>query len=171
MFVQPLRLPKSLRLSKTHTRSSIQGINNSSDVGNHCVSVNMRSRHTDKHDSLKFAVLSDITCTKPATKLDTSSLRIPPDIKLADEYFNLPGDIDLLLGVDLYYEMLRSGGLSRPCFPVIQERVLGWNLSGTIAVHARVEICIYLFNFQLSFVCSVASSDAIFSLPAWHLTG
>ena len=67
----------------------------------------MRSRHTDRHESLKFAILSDITGTTPATKLDTNSWRIPTNINLADENFKLPGDIDLLSGADLFYEMLR----------------------------------------------------------------
>jgi len=62
----------------------------------------MRSRHTDWHDSLNCAVLSDITGTTPATKLDISKWKIPTDIKLADENFNIPGDIDLLLGADLF---------------------------------------------------------------------
>jgi len=94
----------------------------------------MRSRHTDWHDTLNCAVLSDITGTTPATKLDTSSWRIPTDIKLADENFNLPGDIDLLLGADLFYDMLQSGRRTHPGYPVLQETVLGWTLSGTTPV-------------------------------------
>jgi len=94
----------------------------------------MRSRHTAWHESLNCAVLSDITGTTPATKLDTSNWRIPTDIKLADEIFNLPGDIDFLLGADLFYEMLRSGRRTRPGYPVLQETVLGWKLSGTTPV-------------------------------------
>ena len=64
-----------LRLSKTRTRSSIQGVSNSSAVANHCVAVHMRSRNTDWHDSLNCAILSEITGT-PATKLDTRSWKI-----------------------------------------------------------------------------------------------
>ena len=128
------RCVQRLRLSKTQTHSSIQGIINSSAVANHCVSIHMRSRHTDWHDSLNCAVLSDITGTTPATKLDTSSWGIPTDIKLADENFNLPGDTDLLLGADLFYEMLRSGKRTRPGYPVLQETVLGSTLSGTTPV-------------------------------------
>ena len=67
------RCVQRLRLSKTQTRSSIQGISNSSAVANHCLSIHTRSRHTDWHDTLNCAVLSDITGTTPATKLDTSS--------------------------------------------------------------------------------------------------
>ena len=67
------RCVQRLRLSKTQTHSSIQGISSSSAVANHCVSIHMRSRHTYWHDTRNCAVLSDITGTTPATKLDTSS--------------------------------------------------------------------------------------------------
>jgi len=107
-----------LILPKTQTRSSIQGVNHSSAAATHSVSVHMRSRHTDWHDSLKCAVLSDITGTTPATKLDTSKWNIPNDIKLADENFNIPGDIDLLLGADLFHEMLEPGRRTRRNRPV-----------------------------------------------------
>jgi len=90
----------------------------------------MRSRHTDWHDILNCAVLLDITGTTPATKLDTSKWKLPIDIKLADETFN----IDLLFGADVFYEILESGRRTRPNFPVLQETVLGWTLSGKIPV-------------------------------------
>jgi len=83
----------------------------------------MRSRHKDWHDSLNCAILSDITGTTPATKLDTTSWKLPTDIKLADENFNIPGDTDLLLGAELFYEMLQSRRHTRPNYPVLQETV------------------------------------------------
>jgi len=128
------RCVQRLRFSKTQTRSSIQGINNSSVVANHCVSLYMRSRHTHWHDSLNCAILSDITGTTPGTKLDTSSWRIPTVIKLANENFNTPGEIDLLFGADLFYEMLRLGRRIRPGYPLLQEAVLEWTLSGKTPV-------------------------------------
>jgi diphosphomevalonate decarboxylase len=78
--------------------------------------------------------LSNITGTTPASKLDISSWNIPTDIKLADERFNLPGDIDLLIGADLFYEILQSGKRTPPGYPVLQETVLGWTLSGKTPV-------------------------------------
>jgi len=63
--------------------------------------------------------------------LDTSTWNIPKDIKLADKQFDQPGGTDLLIGADLFYEMLRSGRRTRPGnYPVLQETVLGWTLSG-----------------------------------------
>jgi hypothetical protein len=75
--------------------------------------------------------LSNITGTTPSSKLDISSWKIPRDIKLADEHFYQPGAIDLLIGADLFYEILRPGRRTRPGnYPVLQETVLGWTLSG-----------------------------------------
>jgi hypothetical protein len=39
---------------------------------------------------------------------------IPKDINLADECFNQPGPIDLLIGAELFYEMLLSDRKTRP---------------------------------------------------------
>jgi len=67
--------------------------------------------------------------------LDTSTWKIPKDIKFAHEQFDQAEDIDLLIGSDLFYEMLRSDRRTRPGnYPVPQESVLGWTLSGRIPV-------------------------------------
>jgi hypothetical protein len=125
------RCVQRLRLSRTQTHASIQGITNVNTFAHHSVSVHLRSRHSDWHTTLDCAVLPNITGITQSTKLDTSSWKIPRDIKLADEHFDQTGPIDLLIGADLFYEILRSGRRSRPGnYPVLQETVLGWTLSG-----------------------------------------
>ena len=97
----------------------------------HSVSIHLRSRHTNWHNTLHCAILSNITGTTPSTKLDTSNWKIHKDIKWADEQFDQPGRIDLLIGADLFYEMLLPGRQTHPGnYPVLQETVLGWTLSG-----------------------------------------
>ena len=125
------RCVQRLRLSRTQTRASIQGISNVNTETYHSVSLHLRSRHTNWHTTLNCAILSHITGTTPSTKLDTSTWKIPNDIKLADEQFDHPGNIDLLIGADLFFEMLQPGRRTRPGnYPVLQETVLGWTLSG-----------------------------------------
>jgi len=125
------RCVQRLRLSRTQTHAQIQGISSVNTETYHSVSIHLRSRHTDWHTTLNCAILSHITGTIPSTKLDTSTWKIPKDIKLADEQFDQPGSIDLLIGADLFYEMLRSDRRTRPGnYPVLQETVLGWTLSG-----------------------------------------
>jgi len=54
---------------------------------------------------------------------------------LPDEQFDQPGGIDLLIGADLFYNVLRSDRRTRPGnYPVLQETVLGWTHSGQTPV-------------------------------------
>ena len=78
------RCVQRLRLTKTQTHSSIKGISNVNTATHHSVSVQLRSRRTDWHTTLARVILSNITGTTPSTQLDTSTWKIPKDIKLAD---------------------------------------------------------------------------------------
>jgi len=71
----------------------------------------------------------------PATKLNTTEWKIPTDIKLADEHFHQQGNIDLLIGADLFYEISRLGRRTRPGLPVLQEIVLGRIAAGRTPPH------------------------------------
>ena len=129
------RCVQRLRLSRTQSHTSMQGISNVNTVTRHSVSMKLRSRHTDWQTTLDCSILSNITGTTASTKLDTSTGKIPTDIKLANEQFDQPGGIDLLIGADLFYEILRSGRRKRPGnYPVLQERVLDWTLPGMTPV-------------------------------------
>jgi hypothetical protein len=46
-------------------------------------------------------VSSSITGNTPATRLDISDWNFPKNLQLADETFNQPGSIDILIGADL----------------------------------------------------------------------
>ena len=114
------RCVQRLRLSRTYTHASIQGIFSVNTDTYHSVSLHLRSRHTYWHTTLNCAILSHITGTTPSNKLDISSCKIPKDIKLADEQFVQPGDIDLLIRADLFFEMLQPGRRTRPGnYPVL----------------------------------------------------
>jgi len=119
-----------LRLSRTQTHAQIQGLTCVNPETYHSVSIQLRSRHTDWHTTINCLILSHINGTISFTKLDVSAWKIPKDIKLANEEFDQPGEIDLLIGADLLYDMLRSDRRTRPSnYTVLQETVLGWTLS------------------------------------------
>jgi len=126
-YVQRLKLPR------TQTPASIQGVNNVNTATQHSVSLHLKSRQTDWHTTVNCAVLPYITSNTPASKLDTSTWRIPRNIKLADEQFNQPQAVDMLIGADLFYELLLPNRRTRIGHPVLQETVLGW-ISGRTPV-------------------------------------
>jgi len=142
------RCVQHLKLSRTQRHASIQGISNVNTATHHSVSIHLRSRHTDWHTTLDCAVLSNITGTTPSTQLDPISWNLPKDIKLADEHFDQPGGIDILIGADIFFEILRSGRRTRPGnYPVLQETVLGWTLSGwTPALSQNDTQCTFLLR-------------------------
>jgi hypothetical protein len=124
------RCVQHLRLSRTQTHASVQGISNVNIATHHSVSIHLRCRHTDWHTTLDCAILPNITGVTPSSKPDISNWKIPKDIKLADDV-NKPGSIDLLIGADVFYDILHSGRRTRPGnYPVLQETVLGWTFSG-----------------------------------------
>ncbi|GFU76964.1 integrase catalytic domain-containing protein [Trichonephila clavipes] len=63
---------------------------------------------------------------------------MPNEIKLADYKFNIPGKIDVLLGAEIFYELLRPGqiycGDSRL---LLQNTVFGYVVSGSVRDEVR----------------------------------
>nr|CAI5842475.1 unnamed protein product [Callosobruchus analis] len=59
---------------------------------------------------------------------------IPRNIVLADPQFNIPGKVDMLLGADLFYELLCRGQVKLGAgMPILQRTRLGWIISGPLA--------------------------------------
>ena len=124
-----------LRITRTQTHSSIKGIRNGNTATPHSVSKQLRSRHTDWHTTLDCDILSDTIGATPSTQLDTSTWKIPNGIKLADEHFDQPGNVDLLIGAELFYGILRWDRRTRSGhYPVLQGTILGWTISGRTPV-------------------------------------
>lgn len=80
----------------------------------------------EKKFSVSCIVLEQITSNIPRVKLDVSSLRMPYNIQLADPKFFLSQPIDMLLGMDIYSELM-CGGFERlgANLPVLIETHLG----------------------------------------------
>jgi hypothetical protein len=120
-----------LKLPKTQHHTSIQGINAVNTATHHNVEVHLRSKHTNWQSTINCAVLDYITAVTPATKLDSSGWKLPTDFKSADQTFNTPGKIDILLGAEIFYQVLRSGQRTkRGNFSVLQETALVWIILG-----------------------------------------
>ncbi|GFY25259.1 integrase catalytic domain-containing protein [Trichonephila clavipes] len=86
---------------------------------------------------LNLLVVRRITDLTPSRIINVS-LDMPNEIKLADYKFNIPGKIDVLLGAEIFYELLRPGqiycGDSRL---LLQNTVLGYVVSGSVGDEVR----------------------------------
>lgn len=96
-------------------------------------SVNLRitSRFGTFGRDLTCIVLPKITQNLPTVLVGTAALELPKNIKLADPGFNIPNKIDLLIGAEIFWELICVGqiklGIRKP---ILQKSLLGWLISG-----------------------------------------
>ncbi|GBP88535.1 hypothetical protein EVAR_21743_1 [Eumeta japonica] len=71
-------------------------------------------------------IINEITRELPTCEVDGSSLNIPNNISLADPKFCYPAKIDLLLGADIFWDLISLGqiklGVNKP---ILQNSILG----------------------------------------------
>lgn len=110
----------------------------------------IKSRISEFEASLSFLVLPVLTEKLPLQKFDKSLIQIPSGIKLADEQFNEPKQVDVLLGAEIFYSLLESGKVKLGNgLPILQETALGWVISGNLSFS--------LFEARQNTVCNFST--------------
>ncbi|XP_036347558.1 uncharacterized protein LOC118756930, partial [Rhagoletis pomonella] len=95
------------------------------------VQASVKSRIGGYETSLEFYVLPKITSFKPDQFMNADDWGIPSNISLADPNFNKPGRIDVLLGAEIFWDLLSVGRITlKANLPRLQKTVLGWVVSG-----------------------------------------
>ena len=122
---------RRLGLEQTRNRVPITGINNATSVTHHRVELEMSSMTNDYTNILDCLVLPRITSNMPMN-IDISTWEFPSDIDLADNEFHKSGPIDILLGAEIFFEILMPGRHDCKGLPVLQNTKLGYILSGKI---------------------------------------
>ncbi|XP_075235077.1 uncharacterized protein LOC142332515 [Lycorma delicatula] len=107
------------------------GINNTPTKTNYSVDVQLFSTSNDFSANISCLMLPQITSNVPCNVINYKSWNLPSNLKLSDPEFYKPGNIDMLMGIELYFEIMKCDKRVRPGgFPVIFETELGWILSG-----------------------------------------
>lgn len=117
---------------KSSSPVTVKGIGGSSQIvkGETAVSFKSRSNHGPRFN-IQALVLNQITNDLPTCQIDTKFLDNLKSIPLADDSWGTPGEIDLLIGVSLFVEMLRPGKIEgQPGCPDALETVLGYVVLG-----------------------------------------
>ncbi|XP_058836070.1 uncharacterized protein LOC131692798 [Topomyia yanbarensis] len=126
-------LVQKCQLRRYSNRQEIGGVGNSIVVSYHAVTIRIGSRCSDFLADAQCHILKKITRELPVRCVDTSPWHIPSNIVLADPKFHEPGPIDLLIGMELYYDLLLEGFLKLgPEKPILQGTVFGWVASGKV---------------------------------------
>jgi len=104
-FVTEL-LVQQLHLRKLKAQIPAQGINGVTKTIHYAASLEIKSRFSNWKTKIYCAVLPKITGMIPATFVDSSDWGILQGLMLAVENFNMPNSIDILLGADMFFEVL-----------------------------------------------------------------
>ncbi|XP_055522828.1 uncharacterized protein LOC129717007 [Wyeomyia smithii] len=109
------RLVQMLHLQRTKEFVPVSGIGASATSSKYSIHIRVQSQYNNFEDNWKF------------------HLELPPDTVLADPSFYKPGHIDLILGVQVFYELLRDGRIKiGDAGPVLQNIALDWVISGRV---------------------------------------
>lgn len=89
---------------------------------------------SNKHFNVTCSVTDVITSKLPQFHVESQKLEIPESVILADSDYCDPQHVDLLLGADIYFQLLIPGLIKLGNdLPVLQNTYLGWVLGGFLS--------------------------------------
>lgn len=126
------RMVQHLHLPRKKINLNIGGIGDTNAVcAKYSCSVTAKSHTTGFAPTFDAVILAAISSCHPQRPINISGWNIPANIKLADNKFNIPGPIDLLMGADLFWDLLMVGRIKLENQPNFIKTKLGWIVSGS----------------------------------------
>lgn len=123
-----------LGLERTSVNGWVSGLGDGQKRIKQMVSLRVESRHhPGKTIQVKAFILSSLTSLLPTSNVRTPDWLELENLPLADPGYASPGKIDVLLGAEVYSEILTNGLIKNPQGNLIaQNTLLGWILSGKV---------------------------------------
>lgn len=119
----------------------ISGISQTSMHANKMVDLNILSlEDKTKGINVSCAVLEKITCHLPQINLNLSKLKFPEHVFLADPKFYISSKIDILLGADVYYDLITPGMVKLgDNLPTLCNTILGYVVGGKVSNNKQIK--------------------------------
>lgn len=127
------RLVNRLRLSTSKINAQISGLNRviSAEVRKSCGLVISSPRSPCMRIETNALILPRLTGNLPTCPIDNSIVDALPNLELADKNFFRSDQVDILIGSDLYPQVILSGVKRNILGSLLaQETVFGWILTG-----------------------------------------
>lgn len=128
------RLATKLNLTLHKSANSTVGGLNSMETDIKCkVNTTVKSNCSDYKRKLDYLVVDNVANRLPVRYFDISNWSIPKNYQLADPDFNKPGPVDVLLGVEVFYKVLKNGTLCLgENLPDFCNTEFGWIIGGKL---------------------------------------
>lgn len=124
-----------LNLTRKSVSGWVSGVGEEQTRIKHMVSLTVKSRYNPQAlVRVNAYVLRSLTTLLPNTNLDTPEWSDITNLELADPGFTTPGRIDILLGAEIYGDILLDGLIKHPKSKLLaQNTILGWVISGRMS--------------------------------------
>lgn len=125
-------LVNKLNLPKYPANVPVIGVGGKRSQIRHRVAVRMTSSYNDFATIVDCLVTPKVTGTIPSANVNVDSWRIPSGIVLADATFNQPQDIEMLIGAEHFFNVLKQGQIKLANhLPTLFETQFGWVVAGS----------------------------------------
>ncbi|XP_030762930.1 uncharacterized protein LOC115887601 [Sitophilus oryzae] len=131
---------KILKLGYDNVNISLLGIGHSETHIVKRMHTKIKSRFENFERKLTFLIKPGyVTERLPTAQFNKSSFRYPNNIQLADENFNVPKEIDVLLGAGIFFDLVKYGKIRLGNnLPILQATYLGWVIAGNLNVENHI---------------------------------
>lgn len=110
----------------------IQGVNNIVTQSTQVCDLELRSIDGTWKSRVQSLILPKLSFKSPNISLTSKPFKIPINIRLADPTFFESQPIDILIGADLFWDLIIVGKINLKNGPVLQNTKLGWIVSGSV---------------------------------------
>ncbi|XP_062538935.1 uncharacterized protein LOC134207229 [Armigeres subalbatus] len=129
-FISEAMLEK-LQVDREEINIPITGVNSVRSSVRQKAKVDVLSKHNNFKIEFDCLVSPKITGNLPTFEEDMTSWNIPSGIQLADPVFFRPGQVDLLIGMEWYDDVIKPGRLKlSEELPTLQDSQFGWLVGG-----------------------------------------
>ena len=135
------RIASELHLTITQNNHYLQGI---ACISTSAVEESHLSIHSTctkfRAEGVAVLLLDTIINCLPTNYFDIQHWALPRNIPLADPNFNVPGDIEMLIGSDIFWNILQHKKLKVPKQTIqLRQTSLGWIVVGKLNINESVE--------------------------------
>lgn len=130
---------KRLGFSTTRSTCNIVGVGEMASKSKCLPLTYMSSRFGSHKRSILLHSLPSIVNSLPAQTIDTANLNIPEHIRnqLADPQFNVPGSIDILVGTEMFFDILGGEKWPLTVSSSLHSTDFGWIVVGKLPIASR----------------------------------
>lgn len=124
---------EELAVKKQRANVPITGINELRSHARDKVMVKFRSRVSTFTCALECLVTPKVTGQIPTRNIDVTGWRLPEGVVLADPAFDRPDKVDMLIGGELFFDILKPKHVRlSDNLPQLRETHLGWVVVGVL---------------------------------------